>query len=82
MADVLRIATSPASKTQIIYAANLSYSQAAKYTKMLMDCGMISRVEDHGPSEKFIIPDHGQAFLSQISPHYGKIAPGERSVWA
>jgi predicted transcriptional regulator len=32
MADILRVAAHPASKTQILYSANLSYEQAKKYS--------------------------------------------------
>ena len=81
MADILRIASRPTSRTQILYAANLSYSQAVKYVEMLIDCGMLSKVSEKGSSEKFVITDSGQEFLSQISQRFGSIAPGERSVW-
>jgi predicted transcriptional regulator len=82
MADILRVASRPTSKTQILYAANLSHAQAVKYVEMLVACGMLSKLGKTGTSEKFVITDSGQAFLSQISPRFGSISPGERSVWA
>jgi len=82
MADILRITSSPTSKTQILYAANLSYSQAVKYVDMLVACGMLSKVSQHGSSAKFVTTDSGQGFLAQISKRFGRISPGEHSVWA
>jgi len=81
IADILRIASSPTSKTQILYAANLSYTQAVKYVELLVDCGMLSKVSDKGSSAKFVTTDSGQGFLNQISKKFGRISPGERSVW-
>ena len=82
MADILRIAIKPTSKTQILYAANLSHTQAVKYVDMLMACGMLSKVAQKGSNEKFVITDSGQGFLTQISLRFGSISPGERSVWS
>ena len=82
MADVLRITSRPASKTQVLYAANLSYSQTTKYLEMLVACGMLSRISHGKTTDKYVITDSGQTFLAQISPRFGKIQPGEHSVWA
>jgi len=81
MADVLRVASRPTSKTQLLYAANLSYSQTNKYIEMLIACGMLSRIAEGKSSQKYVITDDGQTFLAQISPRFGRIAQGERSVW-
>lgn len=86
MADILRIASRPTSRTQILYAANLSYSQTVKYVEMMIACGMLSKVSEKGGRQKggtvkFVITDSGQGFLTQISQHFGSISPGERSVW-
>jgi len=81
MADILRVAAHPCSKTQILYAANLSYEQAKKYCDLLVDCGMLTKVDrkaDRG--EKFMTTANGAGFLSQMS-RFGKISPGESSVW-
>ena len=81
IADVLRIATSPTSKTQLLYSANLSYAQTVKYIDLLIDWGMLAKVS-HGKTDRYVITDSGQAFLARISSHFGKISPGERSIWA
>jgi predicted transcriptional regulator len=81
MADILRVAAHPASKTQILYSANLSYEQAKKYCDLLVTCGMLSKQGAAGNGgEKFLTTTHGAGFLSQMS-RFGNISPGERSVW-
>lgn len=81
MADILRVAAHPASKTQILYAANLSYEQAKKYCDLLLECGMLSKLDAEGKNgEKFMTTSNGAGFLSQMS-HFGSISPGESSVW-
>jgi predicted transcriptional regulator len=81
MADILRVAAHPCSKTQILYAANLSYEQARKYCELLVDSGMLSKQEGgKNEGEKFLTTADGAGFLSQMS-RFGRISPGERSVW-
>jgi predicted transcriptional regulator len=81
MADVLRVAAHPASRTQILYAANLSFDQAKKYTELLVESGLLSKLEaKESGGEKFMTTSHGAGFLSQMS-RFGTISPGESSVW-
>lgn len=81
MADILRVASHPCSKTQILYAANLSYEQAKKYCDLLLECGMLSKLDDKGSKgEKFLTTSNGAGFLTQMS-RFGSISPGESSVW-
>jgi len=81
MADILRVAAHPCSKTQILYAANLSYEQAKKYCELLLECGMLTKVEGEGNrGEKFLTTSDGAGFLTQMS-RFGRISPGESSVW-
>ena len=82
MADILRIATKPSTKTQILYAANLSYTQLQKYMTMLRDFGMVSDVVDKGGNDKFVITERGKQFLLDLPSRYGRIAPGEHSIWS
>ncbi len=81
MADILRITTKPSTKTQILYAANLSYNQLQRYMTMLRDFGMVSDLGEKGESNKFLITERGRQFLSDIPSRFGRIAPGERSIW-
>jgi predicted transcriptional regulator len=81
MADILRVAAHPCSKTQILYAANLSYDQAKRYCELLTECGMLSKLDAVGNGhEKFLTTSNGAGFLSQMS-RFGNISPGESSVW-
>ena len=82
MADILRVAAHPASKTQILYSANLSYEQAKKYCDLLVNCGMLAKqgAKNGNGGEKFLTTASGAGFLSQMS-RFGNIPPGERSVW-
>jgi predicted transcriptional regulator len=81
MADILRVAAHPASKTQILYAANLSYEQAKKYCDLLLECGMLSMVDGEGKSgARFLTTPSGSGFISQMSA-FGNISPGKSSVW-
>jgi predicted transcriptional regulator len=81
MADILRVAAHPCSKTQILYAANLSHEQAKKYCEMLVNCGMLTKVDRReGSGEKFMTTKNGAGFLTQMAG-FGKISPGESSVW-
>jgi predicted transcriptional regulator len=81
MADILRVAAQPASKTQILYAANLSYEQARKYCDLLLECGMLSKVAGEGKDgARFVTTPSGSGFIAQMSG-FGSISPGESSVW-
>jgi predicted transcriptional regulator len=46
MARVLRLTTDPASKTHIMYGANLSYSQLGRYLDLLLDKELLRRAEE------------------------------------
>lgn len=81
MADVLRVAERPCSRTQILYAANLSFDQAKKYCELLVESGLLSKLETNEDGrDKFMTTSNGTGFLSQMS-QFGSIAPGESSVW-
>lgn len=82
IADILRTASTPSSRTNILYAANLSSKQVARYVEMLVALDMLVKATEEGARQKFIATDRGRAFLSQISSRFGTINPGERSVWA
>ena len=82
MADILRITTKPSTKTQILYSANLSYTQLQKYILTLREFGMVSELVEKGGNDKLVITARGQQFLTDLPRRFGRIAPGEHSVWA
>lgn len=45
-AEILRVATKGASKTQIVYGTNLNFEVAKKYLEMLKERGLIEQDED------------------------------------
>lgn len=65
MARVLRIAQSPASKTHIMYGANLSYSQLERYLDLLLDKELLRRTEDVSSRAKilYLTTESGRSFL-------------------
>ena len=65
MANILRLAKSPESKTHIMYGANLSFRQLERYLKLLVDGGFL-RVSEERRSKVmklFVTTDDGVTFL-------------------
>lgn len=48
MAEILEIAKNGALKTQIMYKANLSFTQLNDYLKFMMDVGLLSSLNENG----------------------------------
>ena len=65
MANVLRLAKSPESKTHIMYGANLSYRQLETYLKLLLDGGFLRVTEERRSkaTKLFVTTDDGVSFL-------------------
>jgi len=65
MANVLRLAKSPESKTHIMYGANLSFRQLERYLEFLVDRGLLRVSEErHSKATKlFVTTDSGVSFL-------------------
>jgi len=65
MANILRLAKSPESKTHIMYGANLSFRQLERYLKLLVDGGFLSVSEERRSkvTKLFVTTDNGVSFL-------------------
>jgi len=65
MANILRLAKSPESKTHIMYGANLSFRQLERYLKLLVDGGFLRVSEERRSKVKklFMTTDNGVSFL-------------------
>jgi len=66
MANVLRAALGGAKKTHIMYKCNLSFRQLQVYLDLLVDRGLLRRVEERRKSEEahlFETTKKGRAFL-------------------
>jgi len=66
IADMLRVGENGAGKTEIMYSANMSYSQIQKYLGFLMSHGFINKVEVGNPVVTYHVTDIGLKLLKSI----------------
>ncbi len=64
--EMLRIGADGAGKTEIMYAANMSYTQIQKYLKFLIAQGLIDKVEIGNPSVTYIVTEKGKRLYKSI----------------
>ena len=67
IADMLRIGENGAGKTEIMYSANMSYSQIQKYLTFLVSRGFIGKVEAGNPTVTYQLTDSGLKLLTSIN---------------
>ena len=66
IADMLRVGENGAGKTQIMYGANMSYSQIQKYLGFLLSHELITKVKVGNPSVTYHITEKGKGLLNSI----------------
>jgi len=66
IADMLRVGENGAGKTEIMYSANMSYSQIQKYIGFLMSQGFITKVEVGNPVVTYQVTEIGLKLLKSI----------------
>jgi len=66
IADMLRVGENGAGKTEIMYSANMSYSQIQKYLGFLMSQGFITKVEVGNPVVTYQVTEVGLKLLKSI----------------
>ncbi len=66
IADMLRTGENGAGKTEIMYSANMSYSQIQKYLGFLMAQGFITKVEVGNPVVTYQVTNTGLKLLKSI----------------
>lgn len=66
IADMLRVGENGAGKTEIMYSANMSYTQIQKYLGFLLSHGFINRVEVGNPVVTYQVTDKGLNLLKNI----------------
>ena len=66
IADMLKVGENGAGKTEIMYSANMSYSQIQKYLGFLMSQGFINKVEVGNPVVTYQVTDVGLKLLKSI----------------
>ena len=66
IADMLRVGENGAGKTEIMYSANMSYSQIQKYLGFLMSHGFITKMKIGNPSVTYQVTNSGLKLLKSI----------------
>jgi len=66
IADMLRVGENGAGKTEIMYSANMSYTQIQKYLGFLVSHGFINRVAVGNPVVTYHVTDKGSRLLENI----------------
>ncbi|MCD6599874.1 MAG: hypothetical protein J7L19_04840 [Dehalococcoidia bacterium] len=66
IADMLKVGENGAGKTEIMYSANMSYSQIQKYLGFLLGRGFISKVEVGNPVVTYHVTEKGLGLLRNI----------------
>ncbi len=66
IAEMLRIGENGAGKTEIMYSANMSYTQIQKYLGYLMTHGFIDRIEVGNPVVTYQVTEKGLGLLRNI----------------
>lgn len=66
IADMLRVGENGAGKTEIMYTANMSYSQIQKYLEYLVNQGFINKVNVDNTMIAYQVTDSGLKLLKTI----------------
>lgn len=66
MADILRTGEHGAGKTEIMYSANMSYSQTQRYLNYLVEQGFINRIDMDGTMTAYQVTGTGKELLRAI----------------
>ena len=66
IADMLRVGENGAGKTEIMYSANMSYTQIQKYLGFLLSHGFIDKIEIGNPIVTYQVTEKGLGLLRNI----------------
>jgi predicted transcriptional regulator len=75
IADMLRVGENGAGKTEIMYSANMSYSQIQKYLDYLINQGFINKVKTDNPMIAYHVTDSGLKLLKVIDTLMAMLGP-------
>lgn len=67
IADMLKVGENGAGKTEIMYSANMSYSQIQKYLGFLVGQGFIDKMKIGNPCVTYQVTDSGLKLLETIN---------------
>jgi len=76
IADMLRVGENGAGKTEIMYSANMSYSQIQKYLEYLVNQGFINKVNMDNTMVAYQVTDSGLKLLRVIDTLMRMLEPG------
>ena len=76
MAEIMDIARNGALKTQIMYRANLSFSQLGEYLKLLTTTNLLAKTACNG-KEVYRATEKGKDFLSRHVEIMGLLGEGQ-----
>lgn len=77
IADMLRVGESGAGKTEIMYSANMSYSQIQKYLDYLINQGFINKVNMDNTMVAYQVTESGLKLLKAIDTLMEMLEPGK-----
>jgi predicted transcriptional regulator len=75
IADMLRVGEKGAGKTEIMYTANMSYSQIQKYLEYLVGQGFINKVDLDNTMVAYQVTDSGLKLLLAIDNLIAMLEP-------
>ncbi len=73
IADMLRVGENGAGKTEIMYTANMSYSQIQKYLEYLVNQGFVNKVNMDNTMVAYQVTDSGLKLLRAIDTLMGML---------
>jgi predicted transcriptional regulator len=76
IADMLRVGENGAGKTEIMYSANMSYSQIQKYLDYLVRQGFVNKVNMDNTLVAYQVTDSGLKLLKAIDTLMEMLGPG------
>jgi predicted transcriptional regulator len=78
IADMLRVGENGAGKTEIMYTANMSYSQIQKYLDYLVNHGFINKVKLDNTMVAYQVTESGLKLLKVIDTLMKMLETGNR----
>jgi predicted transcriptional regulator len=75
IADMLRVGENGAGKTEIMYSANMSYSQIQKYLDYLVNQGFINKINMDNTMIAYQVTDSGLKLLKAIDSLMAMLEP-------
>ena len=77
IADMLRVGENGAGKTEIMYTANMSFSQVQRYLSYLVEQGFVNRVEMDHTIAAYRVTDTGMKLLKAIDTLMEMLGPSQ-----